>query len=52
MEMEEKFIVEKAPLDSSTYFEGEPAAKEEGQDAGGIGTFPFVNTVMEAGLNE
>lgn len=52
MEMEEKLIIEEAPPDTSTYFEGEPAVKEEGHDAEGIEPFPFINAIMEARNNE
>lgn len=51
MKIEDKLIVEKAPPDTSTYLEGEPAVKEEGQDVGGIETFPFVDEITEARLD-
>lgn len=49
---EEKLIVEKAPPDDSTYIEGEPAAREEGQDVEGVEEFPFVEMIKEMKLYE
>lgn len=51
--MEEgKIIIEKAPPDDSTYIEGEPAVKEEGQNAEGVEEFPFAEMIKEMKLYE
>lgn len=52
MEEEEKLIVEEAPPDDSTYFDGEPAVKEEGQNPQGIEEFPFAEMMKEMKLYE
>ena len=49
---EEKLIREKAPPDDSTYFEGEPAVKEEGNNPQGIEEFPFAEMMKEMKLYE
>ncbi len=49
MGKEEKLIVEEAPPDTSTYFEGKSVVEKESKDAQGIEQFPFVEAIKEAG---
>ncbi|MCM1225789.1 MAG: hypothetical protein NC548_66230 [Lachnospiraceae bacterium] len=48
---EEKLIMEEAPPDDSTFFQGEPARKES-DDAQGIEPFPIAQMIQEASINE
>ena len=52
MKKEEKLLIEEAPPDNSTYFEGEPASNEKSPDAEGIEEFPFVYAIRRENENE